>query len=121
MEMVMFGLGKAFKDAMRSILEWTLINENQAKEADYGNTISTSKPSRRPLPSGVKIAASSDIEDNNRGFNFTVYNATGGKVIQIQAYDPIKDRTTSSLYIVTDKEDLGEELALIITKETLSR
>jgi hypothetical protein len=53
--------------------------------------------------------------------NFTVYNAIGGKVIQIASYDPIRDRLNASLYIVTDKEDLGVELGMIITKEGLSR
>ena len=59
--------------------------------------------------------------EHNNGLHFTVYNATGGKIIQIQSYDKARDKTTSSLYIINDKEDLGEELALIITKESLSR
>lgn len=61
------------------------------------------------------------ISDGNNGMNFIVYNAIGGKVIQLTSYDPIRDRGYSSLYIVTDKEDLGQELGMIITKESLSR
>jgi hypothetical protein len=117
--MVMFGLSKAFKEVVRNMLEWASRNDNQAKEADY-NTIMPSTSRGRGL-ARVSSGPSSDIEDHNRGFNFTVYNATGGKVTQIQNYDPVKDKTSSSLYIITDKENLGEELSLIIMKESLSR
>ena len=64
---------------------------------------------------------SNGISDHNRGMNFTVFNATGGKVIQLTTYDPRTDRTNSNLYIVTDNETLGEELGLIITRESLTR
>jgi hypothetical protein len=114
--MVMFGLSRSFKDVVRNIMEWASRNDNQEKQADYGIPM----PKLRGSP--IKATtSSSDIEDHNRGFNFTIYNATGGKVVQIQTYDSVKDKISSSLYIITDKEDLGEELALIITKETLSR
>jgi len=53
--------------------------------------------------------------------HFTVYNATGGKVIETRTYDPRTDRNNSNLYVITDKEELGEELAQIITKESLCR
>jgi len=55
------------------------------------------------------------------GLNFTVFNATGGKVIQFASYDPTRDHKRVSLYVVTDKDNLGEELAQIITREGLSR
>ncbi|HEY6435443.1 MAG TPA: hypothetical protein VIY47_02555 [Ignavibacteriaceae bacterium] len=66
-------------------------------------------------------SASHTISEQNPGLNFSVYSANGGKVIQVYSYDRKTDRTTSNLHIVTDKEDLGEELALIITQEMLSR
>lgn len=62
-----------------------------------------------------------NFEDSNRGMNFSVYNATGGKVVQLYSYDVRTDKTISNLYIIHDKEDLGEELSLIITRESLSR
>lgn len=69
----------------------------------------------------VKSRGSNSISEGTNGMNFVVYNAIGGKVIQFTTYDPIRDRGFSNLYIVTDKEDLGEELGQIITKESLSR
>jgi hypothetical protein len=55
------------------------------------------------------------------GLNFTVFPAVGGKVVRFHSYDPRTDRENTTLYVVTDKENLGEELGQIITKESLSR
>ena len=69
----------------------------------------------------ARSATSNNIGDFNHGMNFTVFSATGGKVIQLTNYDPRTDRTNSALYIITDSENLGEELAHIITRESLTR
>lgn len=110
-------IGKTFKKAMKEFLKWVV-----APESD--ETYSADSPVAIGSPNMNMTKASSStrpIDDLNRGMNFVVFNATGGKVIQIHSYDPRTDRTTSNLYIITDKEDLGEELAQIITKESLSR
>jgi hypothetical protein len=62
----------------------------------------------------------SSLEDCNP-INFRVYSAAGGKIVQIHSYDHRTDRSVSSLYIITDTENLGEELAHIITRESLTR
>ena len=62
-----------------------------------------------------------DISNSSSGMRFTIYNANGGKVVQFSQYDSVKDRNRSSLYIVGDKDDLGQELSQIILKEQLSR
>ena len=72
------------------------------------------------LASPVKGRSSSHDMGVN-GMNFTVFSATGGKVVQFNTYDPARDRSETRLYIVTDKDDLGEELAQIITRESLTR
>jgi hypothetical protein len=102
------------KKALKDIINW-------AHRDDYSQ-----EPSTIPVPyNGIKSSSAShsrsNINDLNNGMNFTVFGAVGGKVIQIHSYDPRTDRPVATLYIVTDKEDLGEELAQIITKESLSR
>jgi len=82
--------------------------------------------SNQPRPSKeydvqTKVQSANGINDRNNGMNFTVFSATGGKVIQFATYDPTRDRHQSNLYVVTDKEDLGEEIAQIITRESLTR
>jgi len=68
--------------------------------------------------SGLGIKSSNVTGD---GMNFNVYPATGGKVIEFRTYDPVRDTSRISLYVITDREDLGEELGQIITRESLTR
>lgn len=64
---------------------------------------------------------SDNIRNLNSGMNFTIYNAVGGKVVQFSQYDTLKDRNCSSLYIIRDEDDMGQELSQIILREQLSR
>lgn len=98
------------KKLLRRIVKWAISSDHDATQevSSYqGNS--------------VKTRGASSIGDGNNGMNFTVYSAIGGKVIQFTTYDPIRDKGYSNLYIVTDREELGEELGQIITKESLSR
>lgn len=79
------------------------------------------RPVAKRIRSNNTISKSDDFEDNHRGTNFTVYGATGGKVVSIRSHDTRNDRWITSLYIVADGEDLGEELAQIITRDSLTR
>ncbi len=73
------------------------------------------------MNSTLPMRKSKSVGDSNNGIHFTIYKATGGKVVEVHTYDPSVDRSDSSLYIITDKDDLGKELELIITKEGLMR
>ena len=105
------------KNTIISIIKWA--SRNEATERDY--VTERSKSQYGNSIGSAKVMNHSDIADGNNGMNFTVYSAIGGKVIQIRSYDPIRDRHVGSLYVVTDQEDLGEELGQIITRESLSR
>lgn len=72
------------------------------------------------IGSAARVKASHDINNVN-GMHFTIFSATGGKVVQFNTYDPSRDRSDTRLYIVTEKDNLGEELAQIITRESLTR
>ena len=97
------------KKYLRKFVRWVLDSDESqpVMESSYINS--------------TKSRHLGNMGDGNNGMNFTVYNAIGGKVIQFVTYDPVRDRGFSNLYIVTDKEELGEELGQIITKESLSR
>lgn len=97
-----------FKRLIRRIINW-------ATRDDIGEDRAYST-----LPSSFKNSAV-PITDHNAGLTFTVYNAAGGKIIHMYFYDRKTDKSISNLHIITDKEDLGEELALIITREAISR
>ena len=111
------GIKTAFRRTMVDFIRWITRNEEDEKMevAMSSNAVSKRKSAM------IQTTSNNNIEDGNQGMNFTVYHATGGKIIQIRTYDSRTDRTSSELYIVTDKEDLGEELAQIITRESLTR
>jgi hypothetical protein len=59
--------------------------------------------------------------DNIHGktISFRLWFAAGGKVVQTQRYDSRKDENQSSLYIITDEQNFGEEIDKILTLEAL--
>jgi len=86
-----------FKQRFRN---W-LMNED---EPEYGNAIAVDSE-------GPNI--------QSQGFRLNVYSAGGGTIIETTKYDRQKDDHRHSLHVVTDDKDLGEELAKIITMESL--
>lgn len=60
------------------------------------------------------------VQSSGVELNFTLLSATGGKIIQVQSYDKVKDENIYNLYIIHDTDNLGEEIDLIITRERLS-
>ena len=52
---------------------------------------------------------------------FTVYNASGGKIVEINHYDSRTDRHHTSLHIITSDEDFGAELGKIAFLELLKK
>jgi hypothetical protein len=59
--------------------------------------------------------------DNDRGIRFQVYKASGGMIIETSTYDRHKDRSYTSLHIITEDKDLGQEISKIITMESLKQ
>jgi hypothetical protein len=59
--------------------------------------------------------------DSDKGIRFQVYKASGGMIVETSTYDRQKDRSYNGLYIITDEKDLGQEIAKIITMETLKQ
>ena len=55
----------------------------------------------------------------SQGFRLNVYSASGGTIIETTKYDRQRDDHRHSLHVVTDDKELGEELAKIITMESL--
>lgn len=66
-----------------------------------------------------KALVSRGYSIESRGMNFTLYRANGGYIIEHRVYDHKTDRNNSSLHIITEEKNLGEEIAKIITFENL--
>jgi hypothetical protein len=100
------------KKLFRDMINWATSDD---REQDTMNSIGT-----RARPGRGTISANTDL-DSSDGLHFTVFGATGGKVIKVSSYDRHTDRTSSNLYVIVDGEDLGQEISQIITRESLSR
>jgi len=87
-----------FKQRIR---KWLM---DDTDEHDYGNIISVDSD-------GPNI--------QSQGFRLNIYSASGGTIIETTKYDRQKDDHKHSLHVVTDDKELGEELAKIITMESL--
>ena len=69
-------------------------------------------------PDVMPITKSNRI-DNERTMTLNITKANGGWVIENRQYDKRTDRNNSSVHIITDDKDLGEEIGKIITFESL--
>lgn len=72
------------------------------------------------VSSGI-IRHDPDRINAENGINFQVINASGGRIVQVQVYDKVKDRHSTSLHIITPDEDLATSLAQILALAQLSR
>ena len=66
-----------------------------------------------------ELAPPSTRVENERTMTLNVTKANGGWVIDHRQYDKQRDRNNSSVHIITDDKDLGEELGKIVTFESL--
>lgn len=111
-------LGKQFRKMIRDIVRWA----NDTDNAYDRDSMPTSGSMTKSLSSmGISIGSASSTTNSDREMNFTVTNANGGKIIKVQWYDHKVSREYVNLHIVVDGENLAEELAQIITRESLNR
>ena len=61
--------------------------------------------------------SNSDIDAE--GYTLKVYPARGGRVIQYYKYDRKNDRANTSLYVISDSEDLGDAVKNIVVEQAL--
>ena len=57
--------------------------------------------------------------DDEQVINFTLYGASGGKIVEAVRYDPKNDRERVNRYVITENDDLGDVLAKVVTMECL--
>lgn len=62
-----------------------------------------------------------EVSLNSRGVNFSLYNANGGTIVELVNYDPSTDTRNTALYVIPSGEDMGQQLAHIVTVEALKR
>jgi len=68
-----------------------------------------------------RVHHSQTLGSENEPLRFTVYNASGGKIVEISHYDQRTDRHYTSLHIIGSDEDFGAELGKIAFLEALKK
>jgi hypothetical protein len=71
------------------------------------------------LSNSLISKGSPSIDQPERAIQFTVYNASGGRVVETRRYDKKTDRHTNGLYVINNDVDFGKEIDKIITMESL--
>lgn len=89
----------------------------QTWKQKFRNWLATDDYSNNTI-SAIEDSEGPNLESRN-AVRFTVHHAHGGSVVQTRTYDERKDRNIENLYIIKNNEDLGEEIAKIITMEGL--
>lgn len=112
------GIRNYIKDRIIGIIMWAKSDGDRPTRLVNG---SNGKYGKMGDFDAMTDSSNDHIENDNSGLVFTVFNAMGGKVIQIRSYDRKIDRSNTAIYIVTDQDNLGEELGHIITREMLTR
>lgn len=72
---------------------------------------------------GPEVATNALIVSENRiqsdGMNISVFNATGGTIIEFRRYDRTKDRHDNKMYVIPAGEEFGEKFAKIVSMEMM--
>jgi hypothetical protein len=103
------------KKSIRKFINWAMREEESVlvEEHTYANKMAST---------GINLGHNSNGFEDSSGMTFIMYAAkSGGKIIQTVQYDHLLDRRKTGLYIIADKENFGNELEQIITRELLSR
>lgn len=70
---------------------------------------------------GRVTAVRRSSELNSQGTTFTLYNASGGYVVELRNYDTKTDEYKNSLHVIPSGDELGKNIEHIITIEALKR
>lgn len=108
---------KFIKTLIAKIVRWAVNEQENEQYAMRNSHWPNIAKSKYTLGSNATI----DQLDDHSNLSFTVYSANGGKIIQIKNYNQATDSWKSTLYVITNLENLGDEIAQILTVESLSR
>jgi hypothetical protein len=95
---------------MKKLVEGAEFEKRQSQEKGSATSINR-------LSNSLTIGRdnSVSIDQPERAIQFTVYNASGGRVVETRRYDKKTDRNTNGLYVINNDADFGKEIDKIIT------
>lgn len=103
---------------MRWLENWVYRCVNRARNRDEICDMPQSVKGRGNGALGGNVRVSSTYDDENV-IRFTLYGATGGKIVEAMSYDKKNDRERVHRYVVSEEGNLSDTLAKIVTMESL--
>jgi len=92
---------------------------NRARERDEIMPIESARIGRgHTLNANSSKRVAQNYDDENV-IHFTLYGASGGKIVEAVRYDPKNDRERVNRYVITDNDAIGDVLAKVVTMECL--
>ena len=67
----------------------------------------------------ISVARETISHDYNEPFRFTISKANGGTIISTTRYNRKTDRNDGDVYIITDEQNLPDEVGKIVSMEML--
>lgn len=106
---------------MKWLDKWIQRAYNRARERDEIMPIEATSRRGRGTPvsmlnSGKRVASTYDDE---QVYNFTIYGANGGQIVEVVRYDEKNDREKVHRYVIAEGESLSDSLGKIVTMEYL--
>ena len=103
---------------MKWLDNWIYRCVNRARHLDEVECIPEPVNGRgaRTLSGNRRVASNYDDENV---ISFTLYGASGGKIIEAVGYDKKNDRERVHRYVIADDSDIADTLAKIVTMENL--
>ena len=92
---------------------------NRARERDEIMPVEDRHSTRVARSLGASNKRVASTYDDENVINFTLYGASGGKIIEAVRYDPKNDRERVNRYVITENDELGDVLAKVVTMECL--
>lgn len=74
-----------------------------------------------PRPARLTIGSDRHRFDDDNCLRFHVYNAQGGKIVQVYQHDRKRDETSTNLYVIDNDENFGDNIGKIIFMEMLKK
>ena len=106
---------------MRWLDRWIQRAYNRARERDEIMPVESVGKRGRGTPvsmlnSGKRVASTFDDE---QVYNFTIYGANGGQIVEVVRYDEKKQSEKVHRYVIDEESDFAESLSKIVTMEYL--
>lgn len=92
---------------------------NRARERDELMPVESVGRKGRGTPIG-QLSANKRVAstyDDEQVYNFTIYGANGGQIVEVVRYDEKNDREKVHRYVIAEGESLSDSLGKIVTME----